>query len=62
MPPKDNVEVIGGVHLTEKETKMLAIVVALMGDVPDVRICPLFIYFPDPPQHTRAPQTSCLQV
>jgi hypothetical protein len=55
MPPKD-MEVIGGVHLSEKETRMLAVVVALMGDVPDVRICPLFIYPQDPPQHARVPQ------
>jgi hypothetical protein len=42
MPPKE-MEVIGGVHLNEKETKMLAVVAALMGDVPDVRIHLLFI-------------------
>jgi hypothetical protein len=55
MPPKDT-EVIGGVHLSEKETKMLAVVVALMGDVPDVRICPLFIYPQDTPQYARVPE------
>jgi hypothetical protein len=42
MPPKE-MEVIGGVHLNEKETKMLAVVAALMGDVPDVHIHLLFI-------------------
>jgi hypothetical protein len=48
MPAKE-MEIFGGVHLSEKETRMLAVVVALMGDVPDVRICPLFIYPQDPP-------------
>jgi hypothetical protein len=55
MPPKE-MEVIGGVHLSEKETKMLAVVAALMGDVPDVRIRLLFIYPPDSSQHARVPE------
>jgi hypothetical protein len=55
MPPKE-MEVIGGVHLSEKETKMLAVVAALTGDVPDVRIRLLFIYPSDPSQHARVPE------